>query len=69
MSQPRNHETTCASGQPPGTPLRTRGETACALALAQVAIGGEVDGAPAFEPAIGPHYRGSYGMMVRVFAE
>jgi phosphoserine phosphatase len=52
----------------PGAVLATSDESACGIALAQVAIGGAIDGAPAFDPAMGRHYRGSYGMMVRVFA-
>lgn len=58
----------CPSDLAPGAPLPTSGGSPCGVALAEVAIGGEIDGAPAFDPAIGPHYRGSYGMMVRVFA-
>ncbi len=52
----------------PDRPLRTSTEGSCRDRLAQVAIGGEIDGAPAFDPAIGPRYRGNYGMMVRAFA-
>ena len=61
-------EAACPTGRAAGARLPTSGESPCGVALAQVAIGDEIDGAPAFDPAIGPHYRGSYGMMVRVFA-
>lgn len=62
-------EAACPAGLASGAPLPTRGESACGVALAEVAIEGAIDGAPAFDPAIGPRYRGSYGMMVRAFAD
>ncbi len=61
-------EASCPSALAAGAPLPTSGESPCGVALAQIAIGGEIDGAPSFDPAMGTHYRGSYGMMVRVFA-
>jgi len=60
-------ESACPTGMA-GQPLPTSGESPCAVALAQIVLDGAVDGAPAFEPAMGPRYRGSYGMMVRLFA-
>lgn len=61
-------EASCPSGLALGAALATSGESPCGAVLAQIAIGGAIDGAPAFDPAIGTHYRGSYAMMVRVFA-
>jgi phosphoserine phosphatase len=61
-------EASCPAGLPAGAPLPTRGESPCGATLARIVLGGEIDGSPAFDPAIGPHYRGTYGMMVRVFA-
>lgn len=61
-------EASCGAGLSAGATLPTSGESACGAALARVVIDGAVDGAPAFDPAIGVHYRGSYGAMVRVFA-
>ena len=61
-------EEACPRGLAAGDVLPTSGESPCGVALAQIAIGDAVDGAPAFDPAIGPQYRGSYGMMARVFA-
>lgn len=48
--------------------LSTRDEGACRVALGELGLDGSANGAPAFVPAIGPRYRGSYGMMVRAFA-
>ena len=58
----------CPQGLAAGAALPTRGESPCGVALAEIVIEGSVDGVPAFDPAIGPSYRGSYGMMVRAFA-
>ncbi len=46
--------------------LRTS-DSPCGIALAELALDGSAAGAPAFEPAVGPYYRASYGMMVRAF--
>jgi hypothetical protein len=58
----------CPANLAAGAPLPTSGESACGVALAEIVIEGTLDGAPTFDPPIGPSYRGSYGMMVRVFA-
>jgi hypothetical protein len=58
----------CPAGLAAGAPLPTSGESACGVALAEIVIEGSLDGVPSFDPPISPSYRGSYGMMVRVFA-
>lgn len=67
-SAARAIEGACAGHAGPDGRLPTSGESPCGIALAELGLDGSAEGAPAFAPAIGPHYRGSYGMMVRAFA-
>jgi len=58
----------CPPNLAAGATLPTSHESPCGVALAEIVIDGNLDGVPAFDPALGPSYRGTYGMMVRVFA-
>lgn len=60
--------TACPTDLAAGTTLPTAGDAPCGIALAEVALAGEIDGAPAFDPATTPRYRASYGMLTRAFA-
>lgn len=64
----RSRLTEACSAPSAGATLATHEDGPCRSALAEVALAGTIDGAPAFETMIGPRYRASYGMLTRLFA-